>query len=35
MLFKEKINESQNNEEYLAFAPIDNGTIDLGKVSQK
>ena len=31
MLFKEKINESQNNEEYLAFAPIDNGTINLGK----
>jgi Ca2+-binding RTX toxin-like protein len=31
MLFKEKINISQNNEEYLAFAPLDNGTIDLGK----
>ena len=31
MLFKETINESQNNEEYLAFAPIDNGTIDLGR----
>ena len=31
MMYKERINESQNNEEYLYFAPIDNGTRDLGQ----
>jgi Ca2+-binding RTX toxin-like protein len=31
MLYKEKMNESQNNEEFLHFAPIDNGTRDLGQ----
>ena len=31
ILIKEKFNESQNNQEYLSFAPIANGTLDLGK----
>jgi Ca2+-binding RTX toxin-like protein len=31
IVIKEKFNESQNNQEYLAFAPLDNGTMNLGK----
>jgi hypothetical protein len=31
IVIKEKFNESQNNKEYLAFASLDNGTMNLGK----
>lgn len=31
IVLKEKFNENQNNQEYLAFAPLDNGTMNLGK----